>query len=1060
MEEKEQNGQQNQKQGFQQEEKEKEGFGKHPMDNRAMDDEGGGAKLKAPPFALKAQSFPYAKTADKFYGLLEGLRTGSENNYYKLRNLVQSVPQDQLQEMGRVYQSKYNKDLLGHIYQICGRFATIYNTSGRHVLPEIGHHFSPNPLSSDARPDEKGNMKQRSPADLLPGVDVQQVRKTGNKEEKYGVRVDIDGQYGVTGQETKFVFEQEREVPKGERKFRGQYPRLVALNLTDDQNKSHFNRVSLDSGHGKRQTIVMTPWKSGTFQVQYWIWHPDGHVEVMRRSLVVKSAKKISAEALTKTDALSYQAFHKQLDDEQHEQAGSLHDDQHSIAEQAGDPFIKTDRPTPIRRNHGDSKMDEPHSNFKVHGMGENGNSVRWYIRMTYGNGKGDTIPKDLDEAGSIQISPDERPWTQVGKRDRVLWLYGSKGNTLAWKLADAKRFAVIAEEYDPSGKRTGKTAIYRQVALSADETEHLEKLEKHQQKAREFGDLIAEGKQTPVRAVLTNSERGGSTPLSLFVGPSKDDPDQLVMVDLTRGITENTFYGSSIEECFAGFDSRNTYPPGHISMQVEKNEHGIPTKSRDMVSDGVSFLEKTSSVTGWASLGLAGMGALASAFPGMQPAAPLLFAGSAALSATSGITSLMNRANKSESNPLGVAVDLAGIAAAFMNLGGAFKTMGKAAVVQPNGKLFIKLAVTAEVAEGLLITADALAQLNGILAIKTDDADRQRMLVTWVGNMLLTGAISVHSIRIGLKNRTKSPKWLSEAMDGKSDRVKKVFGELSSDDLARLGKITDANRSTSMGEKLGDRYRNVVNYYAGLIESGTMNVHGLRQRLAFLERVLQIRNELARKIPRKAFKRNRFHTANVGIVRYNLFRKPGKMKSTAAGKLKHGKRPDSPVPFLKKEKIAVSGKAGIYLKENNIELSAPGKKAKGGTPGAEIVPPSPGLTLHEKSFIGANNREVDKINVDLGKFNYDHKSSPHHSERIALEDLYHDVQEKIRIDYEQPNWLIEKDGIPDDLRGTIVMYTENHPCKDCGKMMQEEFSQVFGNNITIKVIEGVEYSH
>lgn len=756
MEDKEQNGQQNQNQGPQQEGKENEGFAKHPMDNRAMDEDGGGAVLKAPPFALKVNNFPFTSTADQLNELIEDLRTGEEDNYYKLKNLVQTVPQDQLQEMVKVYKSKHKKDLLNHIYQVCGRFPTIYNSSGRHVLPAIGAHFAPNPLSSEAAPGEKGSMKLRSGSDLLPGADVNQVRNGKSGKENYGVRVDIDGQYAINGKETQFLFEQERDVEMDEKKGTGKYPRLVALNLTDDKNESRFKRYAQDDHFGARQSIAMTPWKSGTFQIQYWIRHPEGHVEVMRRSIVVKSAKDVSKKALGNTKAVGFQELTEQLNAEQHDRAGGLHADQHSVAEKEGDPFIKTNSPNPVRLNLGNMSNDVSPTEYKVHGMGENGNSIRWYVRMTYG--KNATIPKNIGLRATTPVAADDRPWTQAGENDRVVRLNNQSGNTFNYKLFDAEQYAVIAEEYTPNGKRTGKTAIYRHAVLDPSQTESLEKLEKHQGKVQEYGGMIAEGKQIPVRTALTNNDGGGSTVLSLFVGPSKEDPGELVLVDLTPGATVQEFHGSTIEECFADFDSKNTYPPGHISFQVEENKHGVPAKSWDMDTDGASFLEKTSSVSGWASLGLAGLGALATVVPGAQPAAPFLFGGSALMSATSGVSSLLNRADKSSFNFLGAAVDVAGIAASFMNIGALGKSMSKVAVPQPGGKLFIKYAVKAEVAEGLLITADALAQLNGILDMEMEDGEKERMLATWVGNMILTGALTSHSVREmkDLKARTK----------------------------------------------------------------------------------------------------------------------------------------------------------------------------------------------------------------------------------------------------------------------------------------------------------------
>ena len=208
--------------------------------------------------------------------------------------------------------------------------------------------------------------------------------------------------------------------------------------------------------------------------------------------------------------------------------------------------------------------------------------------------------------------------------------------------------------------------------------------------------------------------------PINLYLGKSTTNSSEYVLTDLTPGVQhQRDFTGSSIEEVFSELDEKNTYPRGMVSYSIPTNEHRYPTLKGLFYTDGMSMWDKISSEAGWASLGLAVAGVVASFTPA-APLAPFLFAAASAAGVTTGVASMVDKTQKGTITAKTATLDTLVIASSLLGMGGA---LSKAMV---RGKSVIKLTETGykyvvlqelklSAASALMISYDGIKELAAI---------------------------------------------------------------------------------------------------------------------------------------------------------------------------------------------------------------------------------------------------------------------------------------------------------------------------------------------------------
>jgi len=147
-------------------------------------------------------------------------------------------------------------------------------------------------------------------------------------------------------------------------------------------------------------------------------------------------------------------------------------------------------------------------------------------------------------------------------------------------------------------------------------------------------------------------------------------DPKQIKLLDLTPGASRIEYGGADIEKAINNVASENYYPKGLIKLEILGG-----TGSRTIETSGQSVLGRVAGKSGWASLGLAGLGFLVLVTPGGQVAVPYLFLGAAA-GGVSSATSIANKLQQAKANARQIAIDVLGLASSLAGGGAAFQAL------------------------------------------------------------------------------------------------------------------------------------------------------------------------------------------------------------------------------------------------------------------------------------------------------------------------------------------------------------------------------------------------
>jgi peptidoglycan hydrolase-like protein with peptidoglycan-binding domain len=293
----------------------------------------------------------------------------------------------------------------------------------------------------------------------------------------------------------------------------------------------------------------------------------------------------------------------------------------------------------------------------------------------------------------------------------------------------------------------TGQEASYRQVILPKDNYQALKNIKEYKKDIDKSFNTISPKTVLAINAVAINEETTETLSLNLFIGKSKKNPVNYVLTDLTPGVQHQHIYeGNSLEDVFEEFDSKNTYPDGILAYEIPSNVLGYPTLKGNFTTDGASFWESFSTGAGWASLGFAVAGLVATFTPA-APIAPFLFIAAGATGATSGTVSIIDKVQKGTVTNETLALDVIMIASSFLGMAGSLSSIVKASSIikiSATGMRYVIL--TDFVLNGtaaVMITSDGLESIQDIHDNKNlTTAEKIDAIVKILGQLTLTAGL------------------------------------------------------------------------------------------------------------------------------------------------------------------------------------------------------------------------------------------------------------------------------------------------------------------------------
>ncbi len=216
---------------------------------------------------------------------------------------------------------------------------------------------------------------------------------------------------------------------------------------------------------------------------------------------------------------------------------------------------------------------------------------------------------------------------------------------------------------------------------------------------------------------------------MALFVGPDASDPKQIKLLDLTPSASRIEYGGADIEKAIDNFASNNSYPKGLIKLEIPGG-----TGRRTIETRGQSFLGGLASKSGWASLGLAGLGFAALVTPGGQVLVPYLFLGATAAGGVSSAASIANELQQAKPNGRQIAIDVLGLASSLAGGGAVFQVLRGSATEAAQsfaGRFLIYAGFTSDGVAGFLLTVESVEQIKQI--VNTEGMSRSEKVTALV---------------------------------------------------------------------------------------------------------------------------------------------------------------------------------------------------------------------------------------------------------------------------------------------------------------------------------------
>lgn len=337
-------------------------------------------------------------------------------------------------------------------------------------------------------------------------------------------------------------------------------------------------------------------------------------------------------------------------------------------------------------------------------------------------------------------------------------WNMNSSQATAAFLGSLTGVFTIHCVVLDKNNNPTGQEASYRQVILPSDDYQGLKNIQEYKKKIDNSFNTIAPKTVLAINAVAINEKTTETLSLNLFIGKSKKNPGNYVLTDLTPGVQhQRTYEGNNLKDLFEEFDSKNTYPDGILAYQIPSNTLGYPTLKGNFTTDGASFLESLSTGAGWASLGLAVAGLVASFTPA-APIAPYLFIAAGATGVTSGTASIIDKVQKGTLTNETLVLDVIMIASSFLGMAGSLSSIAKVSTIVKISSTGMRYIILTDFAlngtAAVMITADGLESIQAIHDNKNlTTAEKIDAIVKILGQLTLTAGLLVLSSK-NLKER------------------------------------------------------------------------------------------------------------------------------------------------------------------------------------------------------------------------------------------------------------------------------------------------------------------
>jgi hypothetical protein len=325
-----------------------------------------------------------------------------------------------------------------------------------------------------------------------------------------------------------------------------------------------------------------------------------------------------------------------------------------------------------------------------------------------------------------------------------------SQGPTAQFIIASYNKYTIIADELDDQGLKVGSRASYVQMVEGQDQADRQAAWQKYMKNADAAIGKIGEGKEVGLHAVYINRETGEQVTMQLYAGPDTGDPGKVKLVDLLPGVDRTEYGGNTIQDALKDFENGNAYPRGSIRLEVPANKSGIPATTKTFDTNGESLWSTWSKRIGWASLGLAAGGVVA-ALVGAEPVAAALFIAAAATGAGASGLDLYDRLQKAEKSPIGIALDVAGIAASVVGGATAFRALRAGAALTftgATGKFLFYAGFVSNGVAGLLLSVEGVDQITKILDSQMSRGDKISAIVRVLTNLIVQGLLLALSVR------------------------------------------------------------------------------------------------------------------------------------------------------------------------------------------------------------------------------------------------------------------------------------------------------------------------
>jgi hypothetical protein len=602
----------------------------------------------------------------------------------------------------------------------------------------------------------------------------------------------------------------------------------------------------------------------------------------------------------------------------------------------------------------------------------------------------------------------------------------GSGGPTAQFIIAQRNRYTIVCDELDAQGHRLGR-ARYVQIVESQDQADERGQLQQYMQHADAAVATVAPEKQVGLRAVYLNRETGERVPMQLYAGPSASDPHRVVLVDLLPGVGRIEYGGPTIGDALTDFENGNAYPVGSMQVEVPANRSGLPTLSRSLVTHGESLWQTWSQRIGWTSLGLAAAGVISAAV-GAEPVAAAFFIAAAGTGVASGGLSLYDRLQQAEPSPVGIALDVAGIAASVVGGATAFRALKVGTALTftgATGRFLFYSGFATNAVSGLLITVEGVGEISRILDSQMPQGEKIGAIVRILASLAVQGSLLALSVRDTNQLRRRVAVMIGEEAAGAlqvdvlhslnlldddalralrglpHDRLL-VFAEItrtSPTSAARLAQILEPGYLASLSENMRPRYQQLLTE----VFDGTVTGAALDQRLQVLSEVAAIRSGLQQTVTGAAGTHLAIGQRNIAYGDFDI-RLP----------------------------------SGQELRENVVSVSGPGA--------SNDITGQVGPSLGGRTVVPEIVRSGQTFAPTEGR-------AFHDSERKLFEYILDRIEARIgrRL---QPGTSYQGQGYS----GRITVNTEMSPCDSCANVIDEQFKRMFGTDINVVVNYGVQY--